>query len=222
MGALCCCFSSDEDYLPHQQGAALWRHCACLRNCLPWFFTQYDEVNDQEAVIANQAAAGGGELVSSSNNNNSNVDTSIPEVFRAPPAPLPYDSDPRFLRNAGLSRRDKSSGVSYHETLRHSSTDGGGGTALQRRNPTGTGTGVEPEESLKPEKNAKAFPRIDSVLSILDDDDVCPTCLDEYTIENPKITTECGHDFHLACIYEWMERSNRCPICDKEMAFSEV
>jgi hypothetical protein len=186
---------------------------------LPWFFTQYDEVNDQEAVFTNQVAAGGGELVSSSNISN-NVDTSIPEVFRAPPAPLPYDSDPRHLRNAGLSRRDKSSGVSHHvEALRHS-TDGGGGTALQRRNTTATG--VETEESLKPEKNAKAFPRIDSVLSILDDDDVCPTCLDEYTIENPKITTECGHDFHLACIYEWMERSNRCPICDKEMAFSEV
>ena len=23
------------------------------------------------------------------------------------------------------------------------------------------------------------------------------------------------------CIYEWMERSSRCPVCDKEMVFAE-
>jgi hypothetical protein len=36
-----------------------------------------------------------------------------------------------------------------------------------------------------------------------------------YTEENPRITTACGHNFHLSCIYEWMERSKRCPLCDK-------
>ncbi|CAK7336030.1 unnamed protein product [Dovyalis caffra] len=48
-----------------------------------------------------------------------------------------------------------------------------------------------------------------------EDEDVCPTCLDEYTPENPKITTRCSHHFHLGCIYEWLERSESCPICGK-------
>ncbi|KAJ3675559.1 hypothetical protein LUZ60_004601 [Juncus effusus] len=54
-----------------------------------------------------------------------------------------------------------------------------------------------------------------------DDEDVCPTCLDEYTEDNPKIVMQCSHDFHLGCIYEWMERSEACPVCGKRMVFSE-
>lgn len=30
-----------------------------------------------------------------------------------------------------------------------------------------------------------------------EDEDVCPTCLEEYTEENPKIVTKCSHHFHL-------------------------
>lgn len=37
----------------------------------------------------------------------------------------------------------------------------------------------------------------------------------EYDTENPKMTTKCDHHFHLACILEWMERSDTCPVCDK-------
>jgi len=70
--------------------------------------------------------------------------------------------------------------------LRHSNSDGGGGTALQRRFGNGGG-GLDQEElnqglkSAASEKSAlssKAFPRVESNLSMLDDDDVCPTCLD--------------------------------------------
>eukprot|EP00238_Polyblepharides_amylifera_P004031 CAMPEP_0196591384 /NCGR_PEP_ID=MMETSP1081-20130531/69416_1 /TAXON_ID=36882 /ORGANISM="Pyramimonas amylifera, Strain CCMP720" /LENGTH=93 /DNA_ID=CAMNT_0041914729 /DNA_START=1081 /DNA_END=1359 /DNA_ORIENTATION=- len=31
----------------------------------------------------------------------------------------------------------------------------------------------------------------------------CPTCLEEYTEDNPQILTDCAHHFHLGCIYEW-------------------
>eukprot|EP00252_Welwitschia_mirabilis_P007182 TRINITY_DN1831_c0_g1_i2.p1 TRINITY_DN1831_c0_g1~~TRINITY_DN1831_c0_g1_i2.p1 ORF type:complete len:170 (-),score=33.24 TRINITY_DN1831_c0_g1_i2:471-980(-) len=55
-----------------------------------------------------------------------------------------------------------------------------------------------------------------------DEEDVCPTCLEEYDEENPKIITKCEHHFHLACILEWMERSDTCPICDQEMVFNET
>ncbi|XP_010511934.1 PREDICTED: E3 ubiquitin-protein ligase At3g02290-like [Camelina sativa] len=52
-----------------------------------------------------------------------------------------------------------------------------------------------------------------------EEEDVCPTCFYEYVEENPKIVLQCGHMFHLACIYEWMERSEACPFCSKTMLF---
>ncbi|KAH0875460.1 hypothetical protein HID58_072822 [Brassica napus] len=55
-----------------------------------------------------------------------------------------------------------------------------------------------------------------------EEDDVCSTCFHEYTEDNPKIVLQCGHIFHLACIYEWMERSKACPFCSKKMLFLEV
>ncbi|XP_047318986.1 E3 ubiquitin-protein ligase RHF2A-like [Impatiens glandulifera] len=50
------------------------------------------------------------------------------------------------------------------------------------------------------------------VFSSTEEEEVCPTCLEEYTPENPKIVTNCSHHFHLGCIYEWMERSESCPV----------
>ncbi|XP_074278891.1 uncharacterized protein LOC141602582 [Silene latifolia] len=55
-----------------------------------------------------------------------------------------------------------------------------------------------------------------------DEEDVCPTCLEDYDPNNPKIVTECSHHFHLSCIYAWMERSNTCPICYRVMVFDEA
>ncbi|KAK8567378.1 hypothetical protein V6N13_105349 [Hibiscus sabdariffa] len=55
-----------------------------------------------------------------------------------------------------------------------------------------------------------------------EDKDVCPTCLDEYDPENPRIVLQCSHSYHLGCIYEWMERSANCPICGKTMIFDEA
>ncbi|XP_022775754.1 E3 ubiquitin-protein ligase At3g02290-like [Durio zibethinus] len=52
-----------------------------------------------------------------------------------------------------------------------------------------------------------------------EDEDVCPTCLEEYIPENPRIVLQCSHSYHLSCIYEWMERSENCPICGKVIQF---
>ncbi|KAJ4899660.1 RING/U-box superfamily protein [Raphanus sativus] len=51
--------------------------------------------------------------------------------------------------------------------------------------------------------------------------DECPICLEEYETENPRLLTKCRHDFHLACILEWMERSEACPVCDQELVLPE-
>ncbi|KAJ7569612.1 hypothetical protein O6H91_01G085900 [Diphasiastrum complanatum] len=82
-------------------------------------------------------------------------------------------------------------------------------------------------EAVKLEISKKVLPskltgKVEAKVSPVDDEDVCPTCLDGYNEENPKITTGCGHHFHLSCIYEWMERSIHCPVCYKEMVFSET
>lgn len=61
----------------------------------------------------------------------------------------------------------------------------------------------------------------DPALTFLVEEDICPTCLDGYDTENPKITTACKHHFHLGCILEWAERKPTCPVCDKEMVFNE-
>lgn len=55
-----------------------------------------------------------------------------------------------------------------------------------------------------------------------EDEDVCPTCLEDYTSENPRIVMQCSHHFHLGCIYEWIERSEACPVCGKKMEFHET
>ncbi|KAK6281017.1 hypothetical protein POUND7_014842 [Theobroma cacao] len=54
------------------------------------------------------------------------------------------------------------------------------------------------------------------------EDDVCPTCLEEYIPDNPRIVLRCSHSYHLGCIYEWMERSENCPICGMVMEFHEA
>lgn len=53
------------------------------------------------------------------------------------------------------------------------------------------------------------------------DDDSCPTCLEPFTPDNPRMQLACGHAFHLACCLEWEERcvgslgmsEATCPVC---------
>ncbi|KAK9844198.1 hypothetical protein WJX81_007814 [Elliptochloris bilobata] len=55
--------------------------------------------------------------------------------------------------------------------------------------------------------------RVKSGLSLAsEDEDFCSTCLEGYSDDNPQIWTNCRHHFHLACIYEWLERKETCPI----------
>lgn len=75
-----------------------------------------------------------------------------------------------------------------------------------------------PPPPLVPDSNA--------VYNLLEDEheDVCPTCLESYAHDNPKIATTCGHAFHLQCIVAWETRSGArfCPICAKLMDYVEA
>ncbi|CAI5964578.1 unnamed protein product [Closterium sp. NIES-64] len=109
---------------------------------------------------------------------------------------------------AGAAGRDSASGADR--------SSGGSGC----RGVGGAGGGGEEEEAAPSTALAWYLSRVASATSLADED-CCPTCLEGYTEENPRITTECAHHFHLGCIYEWMERSNLCPVCSKEMKFNE-
>lgn len=157
-------------------------------------------------------------------------DSSPPDTFRPPPRPLPYDVDPRYVRlqrDGLVSRREKTSSYLHEESepIRRDNNEGcvEALTTLQKRN------GADGEEQIQgyhtetSEKcqSSKTMLTVESVIALVEEEDICPTCLDEYTVENPKISAQCGHHFHLGCIYEWMERSENCPVCNKEMVFSE-
>ena len=72
-----------------------------------------------------------------------------------------------------------------------------------------------PPPPLIPDKNA--------VYNLVDEEeeDVCPICLEEYTDENPCITSRC-HVFHLQCGLAWKERSPYCPICAEKLIFDGI
>ena len=56
-----------------------------------------------------------------------------------------------------------------------------------------------------------------------DDDDVeiCPTCLERYSDDNPRVRTRCGHSFHAQCVFAWLERSEVCPMCEAIVDFDD-
>ncbi|CAJ1966189.1 unnamed protein product [Cylindrotheca closterium] len=44
---------------------------------------------------------------------------------------------------------------------------------------------------------------------------LCSICLSGYENDHVVITTKCGHQFHKACLMDWLERRNNseCPVC---------
>ncbi|NBS67971.1 RING-H2 finger protein [bacterium] len=41
----------------------------------------------------------------------------------------------------------------------------------------------------------------------------CPVCLDKLGTSDDTAKLQCGHSFHSTCIYKWLERDSRCPMC---------
>lgn len=109
----------------------------------------------------------------------------------------------------------------FPPTVRHKR----GGSDSSRRGGGGGGSpmpaGASPKAAARPGgKLGKADGG--SRLSLFEDEDICPTCLDPYTEDNPRVLTRCNHHFHLPCLYEWLERSETCPVCSKPMQFEEI
>ncbi|KAL8062735.1 hypothetical protein ABFX02_02G167100 [Erythranthe guttata] len=132
------------------------------------------------------------------------LNMSVPDTYQSPPAPIPYD----VVLGPGVVDCVEST-ITGGILGKSSCVD-----VKDRRNHLGFKIELELLES-------KLF----SVSPIEEEDgeeDACPTCLEEYDEENPKITTKCNHHFHLSCILEWMERSDTCPICNQEMIYEAL
>ncbi|KAK6141034.1 hypothetical protein DH2020_025215 [Rehmannia glutinosa] len=140
-----------------------------------------------------------------------NLNMSIPDTFRPPPAPMPYDVVLGHPQSTDIGSRESIlNGGSLEKSSRMN---------LKEANCTNQ-FGFLP---TSPKKVDIEFSKLNPVtVSTMDEEDVCPTCLEEYDLENPKIMTKCNHHFHLSCILEWQERSDTCPICDQEMIYESL
>ncbi|PKI55349.1 E3 ubiquitin-protein ligase At3g02290-like [Punica granatum] len=223
MGAVCCCMQVEEieDYL--NRNSSDYRNCVCLTCFLQNFLNVYSSLFRRGDMRAIPSSIQGAASITTT----ASLDDSFSDMYRSPPRPLPYDADPRSFRDGFVSGREKGSSHSPEESepLRENGpeSDSMCGAAVKRKEyPHGGGPKEENLKSSAKLSVAKINSELEYVYSTTEDEDVCPTCLEEYTPENPRIMTKCSHHFHLGCIYEWMERSESCPVCGKVMLFDET
>ncbi|CAA2946073.1 probable E3 ubiquitin- ligase RHB1A [Olea europaea subsp. europaea] len=157
-----------------------------------------------------------------------NLHTSVLDTYRPPPAPIPYDT---HVAHPHTPSQDlESSGSKSEPAVETTNTESAGETNSVSILDTKVKSSVTDEKAqlsieLKASEEVKNEDDLKKsteplVSSPQDEEDVCPICLEEYDVENPKLFTKCDHHFHLACILGWMERSDTCPVCDQETIFS--
>ncbi|XP_075496510.1 putative E3 ubiquitin-protein ligase RHB1A [Primulina tabacum] len=208
-GCCCCCASKSPEF-----------------NVSPAYF-RYPVSEEHEPLSSHHetiSALSSGLLV------DTNLDTAIPDTYRPPPAPLPYETYVGYPPTPSVHQQ--SSGNKNETALQSTKAelfgDNNSGSTLDAKLKTMESdakmeTHIELTASKEMEDNNSDELKKSSepfVPLLQDEEDVCPTCLEEYDVENPRIVTKCDHHFHLACILEWMERSYTCPVCDQEMVFS--
>ncbi|XWS36859.1 hypothetical protein CRYUN_Cryun20dG0121600 [Craigia yunnanensis] len=161
-------------------------------------------------------------------NSSASLDNSLSDMYRSPPRPLPYDADTRYFRlqcDDLVSRHEKGSSHSQEESEPLRGEDDADSESLStgdKWNACEQGSKEQHSKSSQKLSSVKAPVGIGYIYSSTEEEDICPTCLEDYTPENPRIITKCSHHFHLGCIYEWMERSENCPVCGKVMVFDET
>ncbi|KAJ4837399.1 hypothetical protein Tsubulata_042693 [Turnera subulata] len=130
------------------------------------------------------------------------LNTSTPDTYRPPPAPLPYD--------VVLGCPQSTDSESVRETISRSSF----GTLATCEDLEESDCKTQ-DSSLVMSPKKEISKSTEPLVSTTEEEDSCPICLEEYGKENPKLFTKCEHHFHLSCLLEWMERSDTCPMCDQ-------
>ncbi|XP_035550412.1 E3 ubiquitin-protein ligase At3g02290-like isoform X1 [Juglans regia] len=218
MGAVCCCLNSEsfEDYV--NPNSSVYRNCMCLSCFIQNLLNVYTSLFRRGEVHSLPSSIQGTASMTSA----ASLDNTLSDMYRSPPRPLPYDADPRYFRlqrDGLVSRREKGSSHSHEETEPLRSDVDVDAVSLNSgdkwsESPCEDGSKEYRSRSSLKLSQAKTMTGVGNIYTS-EDEDVCPTCLEEYTQENPKILTKCCHHFHLGCIYEWMERSESCPVCGK-------
>ncbi|KAL2252277.1 E3 ubiquitin-protein ligase At3g02290-like [Sesamum indicum] len=226
MGAACCCLRDDWEEFANPN-SSIYRNCICIHCFIQNFVHVYASLFHRGEERALPSSTQGTASLSST----ASLDNSLADMYRSPPRPLPYDADPRYFRlqrDGLVSRREKGSSHSHEETepLRTAEVEEES-ESVSSKNKWNKFTCEEESKEFNSRSSlklstAKPTTGFAHIYTSSEDEDVCPTCLEEYTEENPKIVTKCSHHFHLGCIYEWMERSDNCPVCGKVMAFDET
>ncbi|KAF8040979.1 hypothetical protein BT93_B3024 [Corymbia citriodora subsp. variegata] len=230
MGAICCCPRTDDIEEYTYPTNSIYGHCLCLRFFFHQLFTGYSAVFQRPQGRSMTATAPVSASLASSGITGALPDNSTTDIHLANPRPVPYEVEQRYSRlprDGLVSRREKSMTHFQEESqpLRINVSSSGTESvefekkwsSVDAEEESKLGQ-LEPMEKLSTNKSVKGL-NLTQLSS--EDEDICPTCLEEYTPENPKITARCSHHYHLGCIYEWMERSDSCPICGKEMEFCE-
>ncbi|KAL2544150.1 RING/U-box superfamily protein [Forsythia ovata] len=211
MGGCCCCASKSAE----------------LNNSSSFY--QNPRVLEEREPLSRHAALSAlstGLLV------DTNLDTSVLDTYQPPPAPIPYETlvdhppTPSGNREGPGHKVDVVGQTTPIESIEDTNSVSALETKvknLESDEKAQISNELEATKEVEDEKSNTLKKSSEVVVSpLLDEEDVCPTCLEEYDSENPRIITKCDHHFHLSCILEWMERSDTCPVCEQIMVFSPV
>ncbi|GLT90868.1 hypothetical protein SLE2022_087840 [Rubroshorea leprosula] len=208
MGGCCCCASRGVE----------------LNNTPAYYYCPTP--SEEHVPLSSQHGAGSG--LSTGLLVDTNLDTSIPDAYRPPPAPLPFDVG--LVPSQTVSVAQEIHNSKSNELVQTTNSDSGQDAIdVNAQNMSTESEGLNEldckaqsnvESELLKKLEVELSKSAESIVSATEEEDVCPICLEEYDAENPKITTKCEHHFHLACILEWMERSDTCPVCDQEVIFN--
>lgn len=63
------------------------------------------------------------------------------------------------------------------------------------------------------------LPEETHLITVIDEEEICSICREEFVIGGSKRKLPCGHTYHYQCIAEWEFRSGsrKCPICRHDM-----
>lgn len=206
MGSVCCCFGNSDNASSDSAN-----NFCCLNFGFQDFLVQYEALfGGGETQVLNQSSgyqdvplADSEDIITSQNNGG----------LRSPPAHLEIET--RKSEKGSSHLQAGSVANADFELLRKLIT------RQNKRGVLGYG-GDKAKDYIAPNHCLFLDVEPECPCPMQEDEDVCPTCLEEYTVENPKIVTKCSHHYHLSCIYEWQERSETCPVCGAVMEFEET
>ncbi|KAG6424017.1 hypothetical protein SASPL_114426 [Salvia splendens] len=182
MGAACCCIRDDWDDFANPNNS-IYRNCLCphcfVQNFLYLYASLFHRGEERTLPLSSQGTA--------SLSSSASIDNSLPDMFRPPPRPLPYDADPRYFRlqrDGLVSRKEKGSSHAHEETepLRSNEVDEES-ESVTTKSKWNEFTCEEASKeyssksSLKP-STAKPATGFAHIYTSSEDEDVCPTCLE--------------------------------------------